>query len=46
MGKAKTGHAEEAKEAIRKLLDLDRDWRLKVLEDPAFQAMWDSFITS
>ena len=46
MGKAKTGCPEEAKEAIRKLLDLDPDWQLKVLEDPAFQAMWDSFITS
>ena len=46
MGKAKTGHLKESKDAIRKLLDLDPDWRLKVLEDPAFELMWNSFIAS
>ncbi|MDB4491833.1 tetratricopeptide repeat protein [bacterium] len=40
MGKAKTGHVQEAKEAIRKLIDLDPAWRLKVLEDPAFEVVW------
>ncbi|MDB4632757.1 hypothetical protein OAG85_03630 [Verrucomicrobiales bacterium] len=40
MGKAKTGHVEKAKEAIEKLVDLDPDWRLRVLEDPAFESVW------
>jgi hypothetical protein len=40
MGEAKTGHVEEAKEAIEKLVDLDPDWRLRVLEDPAFESVW------
>ena len=40
MGKAKTGHVQEAKEAIEKLVDIAPDWRLKVLEDPAFEMVW------
>ncbi len=43
MGKSKTGHVQEAKEAIEKLADIAPDWRLKVLEDPAFESVWDSF---
>jgi hypothetical protein len=40
MGKAQTGHVQESKEAIRKLIDLAPAERLKVLEDPAFEVVW------
>ncbi|MFT4640697.1 MAG: hypothetical protein ACI8T1_004028 [Verrucomicrobiales bacterium] len=37
-----SGDIGEAREAIGKLIEMDPAWKLKVLEDPAFEPVWDS----
>ncbi|MGY8690847.1 MAG: hypothetical protein ACKVHP_24305, partial [Verrucomicrobiales bacterium] len=43
---AKLGNLAGAKIQIGELIDMAPDWRLKVLEDPAFGALWDSLIAT
>ena len=38
---AKLGNLDGAKFQIGKLIDVAPEWRVKVLEDPAFKSMWD-----
>ena len=37
---AKLGAPDAAKRLIRKLIDCAPEWRLKVMEDPAFESLW------
>lgn len=39
--RAKEGQTEEAEDALRQLFDIDKEWRLRVLDDDTFEPVWN-----